>query len=940
MSRCMISRLKPVMMSCSCHLRVSGSATIAVIVVLLLPAIASGTVTSIQQESTTELDLITTSDEKSMLEIRQAIGLGPLQRNNTLMNWHNTSNICQWIGVTCSNAKTRTRARTRGVVALNLTNAQLINGGFLSPAIGNLSFLENLTLQDTGLIGSIPGELGKLSELKVLDLGGNNFTGSIPKALANCTNLTLLNVSYNHLTGSIPPELGRLRQLRELNFEYNNLTGSIPATLGDSCESLQRLVGRVNILSGSIPASLGNCSQLQDFDFEANQLTGSIPETFGRLQELSRIMARFNKLNGSIGMLGNCSKMQFLYLSYNDLEGSLPPAPGQSWPHLENFEGQNNRFSGIIPEQLAASGCIGLKNLVFGNNNLSGSITPLFGRCPLLESLQFWNNNLTGHISSELGGLQKFRLLYLTDNNLEGPIPGSLATCPALGEIQVGGNSRINGGIPPELGMMKNLANLVISKTSVGGVIPESLGNASSLVTLMLNDNKLSGTIPATLSQCQNLTTLFLHNNQISGVIPAEIGSLPLLKRLWLSNNDLAGPIPESIGRCSQLKDLILTNNRINGTFPASFGDCTKLERIMVANNLLSGELESVKFEQLRSLEVLSLANNFLIGPIPESLRHCVNLTIADFSNNHLHGHLPEFVENSTFPDVFPKLRVLSIDSNQMTGVIPDWIWSLGAVSVLALSNNGFSGEISKNLSKLVGFIDSKNDSSTDQLTSISDRIQLFTSVFDVELNLTFENNKYIFSGETLSTTTALNLENNNLSGNIPGDIVNLKQLRQLYLAGNALSGDIPDAPSALPNLVSLNLSDNQLVGNVPFMLATSSLTVLFLWGNNLSGKIPQVNKFDEKFNNASYLPGNAGLCGWYTNRCPVTPPSSSNPSGLASKESWVKKHVSIPGFVLGLFTGFLGVIIFIRSIEQMRKFVLEPRVHPTSQKSARSRYN
>ena len=471
-------------------------------------------------------------------------------------------------------------------------------------------------------------------------------------------------------------------------------------------------------------------------------------------------------------------------------------------------------------------------------------------------------------------------------------------------------------------------------------MIPESLGNASSLKNLMLNDNKLSGTIPATLSQCQNLTTLFLHNNQISGVIPAEIGNLPLLKRLWLSNNDLAGPIPESIGRCSQLKDLELAGNRINGTFPTSLGDCTKLERIMVANNLLSGELESVKFEQLRSLTVLSVANNSLMGPIPESLRHCVNLTIADFSNNHLTGHLPEFMENSTFPDVFPKLRVLSIDSNQMTGVIPEWIWSLGAVSILALSNNGFSGEISKNLSRLLGFIEFKNDSSTDQITTLSDRIQLFTTVFDVELNLTFENNKYIFSGQSLSTTTALNLENNNLSGSIPGDIVNLRQLRQLYLAGNALSGDIPDAPSALPNLESLDLSDNQLVGDVPSMLATSSyLAVLKLMGNNLSGEIPQVNNFDTRFDDTHYLPGNAGLCGWYTHRCSVTVPSSSNPSGLASKESWVKNHVSIPGFVLGMFTGFLGVIIFIRSIEQIRNYVLEPRGHPPSQKSARSRY-
>lgn len=87
---------------------------------------------------------------------------------------------------------------------------------------------------------------------------------------------------------------------------------------------------------------------------------------------------------------------------------------------------------------------------------------------------------------------------------------------------------------------------------------------------------------------------------------------------------------------------------------------------------------------------------------------------------------------------------------------------------------------------------------------------------------------------------TGLELGNNNLSGEIPAELVKLTDIVFLYLGGNQLSGKIPAELVKLTGLVDLNLSENQLSGEIPAELGSlSELASLDLSGNQLSGKIP-----------------------------------------------------------------------------------------------------
>ncbi|WP_282162860.1 leucine-rich repeat domain-containing protein [Ulvibacterium marinum] len=91
-----------------------------------------------------------------------------------------------------------------------------------------------------------------------------------------------------------------------------------------------------------------------------------------------------------------------------------------------------------------------------------------------------------------------------------------------------------------------------------------------------------------------------------------------------------------------------------------------------------------------------------------------------------------------------------------------------------------------------------------------------------------------------LTFLQALHLHANNLNGEIPAEIGALENLSQLWLYTNRLTGSIPRELGRLSNLTSLNLENNELSGTIPPELGNlANLGTLFLYNNQLSGNIP-----------------------------------------------------------------------------------------------------
>ncbi|KAF8015641.1 hypothetical protein BT93_H1227 [Corymbia citriodora subsp. variegata] len=122
-----------------------------------------------------------------------------------------------------------------------------------------------------------------------------------------------------------------------------------------------------------------------------------------------------------------------------------------------------------------------------------------------------------------------------------------------------------------------------------------------------------------------------------------------------------------------------------------------------------------------------------------------------------------------------------------------------------------------------------------------------------------------------------------------------------------------------LMNLEALDLSQNQLSGEIPQELTQlTSLVVFNVSYNRLTGPIPKSQQFDT-FENNSYK-GNLGLCGTPLSRkCgdpKALPPSSSTSeedqdSGSAMELEW--KFVCM-GYAIGLVNGVvLGNILITR---------------------------
>lgn len=103
-----------------------------------------------------------------------------------------------------------------------------------------------------------------------------------------------------------------------------------------------------------------------------------------------------------------------------------------------------NSFEGPIPLSV---GDLDLRELLVGNNLLTGTITPLLFRNTNLVILQLHNNFFEGSLSEDISALLSLRDLRINDNMLSSTLPTALASLSNLGKMQQPRSSNSADGV-------------------------------------------------------------------------------------------------------------------------------------------------------------------------------------------------------------------------------------------------------------------------------------------------------------------------------------------------------------------------------------------------------------------------------------------------------------------------------------------------------------
>lgn len=231
---------------------------------------------------------------------------------------------------------------------------------------------------------------------------------------------------------------------------------------------------------------------------------------------------------------------------------------------------------------------------------------------------------------------------------------------------------------------------------------------------------------------------------------------------------------------------------------------------IDIQGNNLTGMIPA-EISDLKWLQELVLSRNKMSGNIPNELYTVLSLeVIALNSNQNISGIIDTTIGNLT------NLKNYSVHENKMTGSIPLSITTLPNLEVLSVYKNNLTGTILPELGNLTTLI----------------RLQIGDNNYDPapippELGL-------------LVNLTMLWIDQSNLTGNLPPELGNLVQLSSFYMHSNDLTGPIPPEYGNFTNASWFLWSDNQFTGGLlPEFGNWTKCRFFYLNGNQFSGTIP-----------------------------------------------------------------------------------------------------
>jgi hypothetical protein len=552
-----------------------------------------------------------------------------------------------------------------------------------------------------------------------------------------------------------------------INLNNNNLHGTIPAASLGVLTDLQSLILTGNSdLSGTLPSDMTALTQLSFVNIGSTDISGSITDAMANAwTKMTFFRADLTQMDGTLpASLSQWTQLETLHLQDNSFSGTLPPGYS-AWSNIQSIRLGDNSFEGTIPSQWSTMTKLTYFS-IHANPEIGGTLPASWSALTQMQQFFADGCGFYGTLPASWSAWTGLNVLSLSRNYLNGTIPASwFSSWSQLYLLNLESNE-LDGTLPATIAFGNAMTNFNIADNYFWGTLPTVWHfNASTTLvqelTFDISFNQLSGPLPATWSSWVGVNYFACHTMTLNGTLPASWSSWTDIQILHLYDNEFSGTLPASWSSLTQLTSFSMSYNKLYGSVPGSW-NFPALKTLNLNNNMIYGAIPQ-SWLTGGSISNLNLAQNYFIGSLPQNLKVSDSLTNLYLNNNNLNGAIPDGLFG-TF------LSRFIVNNNKFTGTIPQ-TWSNRSATVVDLSQN-----------QLYGTIDGPT-----------------------------------WGGGQLQYATKVNFADNFFSGNLPIEMVQLRELLTLGLGGNQFNNSLTGVqlPGG-PSIMLLNASYNRLFGDLP----------------------------------------------------------------------------------------------------------------------------